>query len=159
MSFQTWLQEFYPISAEDFVKNNPNASDKELVDYSLLVWSGLTKENIQKHNLNFYEEFTLYADDIKFEKGYVSCPLCRKYNRDEDGNTCSKDGKYCPLYRFLSHRCYDYKYDDRKFLSKGVLDELLGMNDFDCSVNMMSENTPTPMIDILQKTLEMLENE
>ncbi len=157
MSFQTWFQEFYPISAEDFVNNNPTVSDQELVNHSLLKWSGLTRENIHKHKLNFYNDFTLESNDIKFEIGFFSCSLCQMYNRDEDGNTCSKDGKFCPLYRFLSHRCYDNSYDDSEFLSPNILDELF--RDYDCSINRMCEHTPKPMIDVLQKTLTMLETE
>lgn len=164
MSFQTWLQEFYPISASDFVKNNPDISDKDLVKFAIKTWEGLTKENIYKHDLNYYEEHTLFANDIRFERGWDSCSLCIKYNNYEDKifncpKDCSKNGKSCPLFRFLGHACFDDKFDDRKFISEKILDDLFIHDSYECSVYTMSENNPEPMIDVLQKTLEMLEKE
>ncbi len=138
MSKESWLEEFYPISAEEMLTaNGRDASSVEIIAHSLRKWKGLTKENLAKHgidNSHYYRGLREVEDIYKLflepflEIDADSCSLCQKFNIS--GNCIE-----CPLYKSLGNKtCYDSYYHDPGPYA---------IYDF--------RGDPQPMIDALQK--------
>lgn len=82
-----WIEEFYPVEAEQAA-----GSDAEALQHSLKKWQGLRPENLGKHGVIRGPFTTLHAAGSEDPLIYVdgsSCALCKRY---EAG--C----KPCPLY-------------------------------------------------------------
>lgn len=113
MSFKTWKEEFYPVTAQEIVEKC--ATRQELILHSLQKWNGLKQENLDKHNVSIIQarvfnyivfdnkdmeffktlEFTYWGELKEKLEGIDhliidsdSCSLCVKYEDCED----------CPLY-------------------------------------------------------------
>ena len=82
MSIESWKAEFYPIEAKD-VKGD----DLERIDHALLKWSGVTEENLKKHEI---------TDRLTLPLCERDCTLCRKYLVNCETVT----GSRCPIVRF-----------------------------------------------------------
>lgn len=142
MSKESWLEEFYPISAEEMLTaNGRDASSVEIIAHSLRKWKGLTKENLAKHGIDNgeYRELCEVEDICKpfLEIDADSCSLCQKFNTSGGGefNKCIE----CPLYKSLGNKpCYDPYHD-------GTNSGPYAIYDF--------TGDPQPMIDALQKCI------
>lgn len=89
MSLKTWIQEFYPISAQ-------RTDIKDAAQHSLNKWQGLLPENLAKHDMIFAGGAV--EDDVAgeyFEIDASSCALCHHYmdHSARYGDMCNK----CPL--------------------------------------------------------------
>lgn len=118
MSLETWKAEFYPIEAR-------KVPVEDAVQHSLNKWRGLTKENLDKHELTL-DEYSVLIDDEDNEFGVdaYSCALCQKY-RYCDG---------CPLANVLGRSCDNE--DDGEHSPYGLFVE---------------EGNPLPMIAALER--------
>ena len=99
MSYETWCEEFYPVSA-DYCK------EEDAIEHSLRKWIGLRIENLDKHELR------IVGRSVRDGNSHTlliiadrSCSLCRWYAsfRCDD----------CPLAQVLGGRCdvIDAPYD------------------------------------------------
>ena len=134
MTLENWKKEFYPITANEFVGSSK--TEKDYIEHSLLKWTGLLPENLAKHDVEKGSFYILDKERI-FGIHSLSCVLCEVY----DNKTCGTDdfvspGK-CPLVKVLGNRC------DSKFVDHSVY------------VTWIEEDDPKPMIEALQKALEM----
>lgn len=88
MSLETWKKEFYPVDAK-------NVSEDEAIRHSLRKWRGLTKENLEKHDLEKIGKTILEKAIVdKFHVDGYTCSLCNFYVDDR----CTD----CPLYKLRS---------------------------------------------------------
>ena len=123
MSEKSWIDEFYPVPA-DKVKGKITA-----IKHSLKKWEGLTKENLEKHNLS---EPPIWVDS-------ETCALCHlyfnesKYDIDES-IACDS----CPLKKSLGYPCDDNQQAE-KFMSPYSV--------------WRRQRNPEPMIEALRETL------
>jgi hypothetical protein len=85
MSIESWKEEFYPVTAKEIAEHG---TEQELIEHSLKKWNGLTKENLEKHQLT--KKFFSISDNKGkyFSADGGSCALCQKYD-----DICSD----CPL--------------------------------------------------------------
>lgn len=99
MSEQSWIEEFYPLSATE-AANLAETEDDDLiaVDHSLQKWKGLRDESLSKHGLD-KPPVTVFAD---------TCSLCVRF-MDEDAEEDDKCSS-CPLYQARS----GFACDDRR---------------------------------------------
>jgi hypothetical protein len=77
MSIESWKEEFYPVTAREIVEHG---TEKKLIEHSIRKWNGLTKENLEKHQLT--KKLFSISDN---KGGYFSadggsCALCQKYD-------------------------------------------------------------------------------
>ena len=110
MSLETWIKEFYPISAQC-------CNEEDALKYSLLKWEGLTEENLKKHKLSKENNKAgiFYELGQWMNIGIQDCVLCSKYY-DNDCKGCPfgekfgclshydrwiKDGNALPMIRAL----------------------------------------------------------
>ena len=95
MSLQTWIDEFYPQDA----RKVSILSDEEMLNHAIRKWSGLTQDNLEKHNV--FKDGARIADLlIAGEYFYITvetCALCEAYLHDEDDD---KRCKQCPLSKY-----------------------------------------------------------
>jgi hypothetical protein len=94
MSIKTWIEEFYPITAQEAPRNG-------LVAHSLMKWQGALASNLEKHGVfrNGDGDCVLEdADGEEFLFGTKTCSLCEEYFND----CCTgcplllvRDGKRC----------------------------------------------------------------
>jgi len=147
MSIETWLQEFYPIPANQLEA----ASDLECAQHCLLKWSGTSPENLNKHN-TYYIDFTVIGtsekpdgskiEEIALKFGESSCALCQKYfgTSEQDGQDVCTDKKnnICPLNIYLGHRCVD---DDPSLYVGGKNDTAQMIQTLTELVNQLADNT------------------
>jgi hypothetical protein len=127
MSLQTWKDEFY---------SDPNVkmTKKQVIQHSLKKWTGLRKENLEKHDCRYNGSRGQiedgYDEPLGIDTG--SCALCVKYlNWDADiNNVCRK----CPLYESLGEQCDAY--------GNSPFQIWIGTHD------------PEPMIEALEKLLK-----
>ena len=96
MSVESWIEEFYPILAQDIVRR----SDDPLVltKHSLQKWKGFLPKNLEKHSIG--EE-----DVLEVQSDVSSCALCQKYL--DGAETYLGNCKKCPLYQLRGAKCYD----------------------------------------------------
>ncbi len=127
----SWEKEFYPFTAEEACY-----TELQAVDHSILKWKGLTKENLEKHDLvKEHDGLRIIGHNPYFDLriSAKTCALCLRYNND---GCC--DG--CPLA------------------------EVRG--DINCSESIDGENSPfdhwvgtgnpQPMIEWLEKARELV---
>lgn len=162
MSIQTWIEEFYPITAETFIssfkfRSDINSRMKELYDiellkHALLKWEGLRKDNLKKHNV--YKSYNSIKDihsDINQIKelneklitnqeisiSSVTCTLCIEYDHNIYCGTC-------PI-RYKTNQCSTGNIDIFTNETRYAYGEFLHNDD------------PEPMIKILKETIIELE--
>jgi hypothetical protein len=78
MSLDTWKQEFYPVAAVECPGNVVDA-----IAHSIRKWTGLTKENLERHGLRKVSADGIgegdepsVSDGTKFYTCSFSCALC-----------------------------------------------------------------------------------
>ena len=91
MSKKSWLEEFYPVEAE-------NVEERDAVAHSLQKWTGLRAKSLKRHEL--------ITPPIPVD-GY-SCSLCVIYREGSDD--CDK----CPLYLLRNGVQCDEQADDEE---------------------------------------------
>jgi hypothetical protein len=133
---KSWKKEFYPLPAH---KINAKGSVKDLIEHSLRKWNGLTKENLEKHDLKLddYSDVTTKTERTTFLIDSSSCALCARFAEDLD---CIG----CPIYKLNNNSTCGSR--------KLSLDPYTNFKEGD--------SNPTMMITMLQKALELeVENE
>lgn len=103
-NLQTWMNEFYPIPA------NSKLSEKKAIEHSILKWTGLLPENLEKHNVHKgYGSYILDSNSKRFDISGITCALCEKYYIDSDEEeaflTVDSACENCPLYKKLGFGC------------------------------------------------------
>jgi hypothetical protein len=98
MSLQTWIDEFYPKNAAEVSL----LSDEEMLNHALKKWSGLTRDNLEKHDV--FKDGGRIADLLIVGKYfYISvetCALCEAYLNDHDYYDDNGRCKQCPLSKY-----------------------------------------------------------
>lgn len=99
MSLATWKEEFYSTPASEVDKSDEAA----LIAHSLRKWRGLTKENLEKHDVHFDDCHIIESDyEEIFAVDSGSCSLCHAYYaKTEVESVCEQ----CPLYKISGSRC------------------------------------------------------
>lgn len=128
-NLQNWMDKYYPIPASQLAK----ASDIDCVQHSLNKWEGA--RDAEQYDLT-YRQRGVVSKDKRFQFNFScgSCSLCQKYYRYDCSN---EKGISCPIVRYQGKRCDGY--------SESAYD--------------LSYNDPTPMIELLQQTLEFVKKE
>lgn len=128
MTPEQWLSKHYPVSASELAQ----ASDEECLLHCMNKWEGAKEENLPE-GMIYQNHCISYYDGLVFDTD--TCALCEKYIC---GYACKDtNGNYCPIVRTHGSPCY-FPVGD--------------------SVYSKSENDPSPMIDLLQRTLEFVRN-
>jgi hypothetical protein len=89
MSIASWKKAFYVEKADDVAKR----SDLEMLEHAKLKWEGLSKDNLEEHNL-LHNGKVLRDKKEAFNIDASTCPLCVKYLRNIELRC-----KECPLFR------------------------------------------------------------
>ena len=85
MSIESWKAEFYPVDADDPSVNNTLAA----IRHSLLKWTGLRKDNIERHG----------GYPIELVRSGETCALCVRYVY------AVGDCRDCPISKARGNRC------------------------------------------------------
>ena len=155
MTFKTWKQEFYPISARiaaDRAKTVDGFDDVALAQHSLRKWQGLRPENLKRHGVEVvkYNHGAKYITsgnslvELNIDSG--TCALCDAHIKgyDEADDPCET----CPLYQSRGKvACDDYNEDEDED------EENIESPWHQFAIN----NDPEPMIKALEDTLAFLE--
>lgn len=103
MSKESWLAEFYPITAKQAVQQGGGAVP--LIEHSLRKWEGLRPENLERHGVRIDSLGDVVTDDASrpgigdipvVRIDATTCSLCEEYFlrfRGGGGDACSA----CPL--------------------------------------------------------------
>jgi hypothetical protein len=169
MTFQSWQQIHYPISASELEKSG--ASDIELVKHSVIKWKGLRAEVLQAHGLQADADVIIPAEQSPVEPqadtflliDSDSCALCQRfydygqlcYDYDEaleaNENVCDFAAlnacSECPLRKTIGHPC---------FIAEGYPHETTE-DTVDPYTAFITCGNPEPMIAALEATLQRLE--
>ena len=129
MSFDTWLDKFYPLEA---YHEKVIATDKTAVEHCIVKWEGLRPDNIQEHGMKVFGRRSLKTEGENtgfFSIDASTCALCTRN---------SSLGNYgcwgCPIYSFKDLRDCSKEYTE-----------------------WIENKDPEPMIDLLKRTLKMVE--
>lgn len=136
MSIESWMEEFYPITAED-IADRPDATDEELILHSLNKWKGALPENTEKHGVVYKDHLIddlFDGPDIGITFAVGSCSLCQRYDGNSCGASYRTESKECPIVRMRGLPCDRGSDDDQNAYSG-------------------SDNNPKPMIRLLEETL------
>lgn len=128
MSIESWMSEFYPITAEELLKQR--RTDLTLVQHSLKKWSGTLSVHRDRHNLpNISSCFIGIEHDALCLKYYDHCANGRK--------------KSCPIVRYNDEKMKAQKPKELPINSTCILEFIETM--------LEPETNPTtnPMIDLL----------
>lgn len=98
MTLQTWKAEFYPVRA------NTIADTREAILHSIQKWSGLTKENLDKHGCRIDNGDIVDESDV-LSITTSSCALCNLFY-------CHRTCKACPLQNVREERCDEERWDE-----------------------------------------------
>jgi len=107
MSVNSWKEEFFYNEVKDVTlkclveRLDKNEADLLLIEYSLTKWKGLSRENLDKHNL--YSQGCKVQENPNFKPFTIAtatCALCEVYYYSKDScNSCplaqSRDGVPC----------------------------------------------------------------
>ena len=111
MSIHTWKLEFYPVKSQ---------RTRKPIDHSILKWSGLTKENLEKHGLKLSNSTLYDGEGLYFDIDGTTCALCFLVQND----SCEK----CIVWAKNGRSCYKEYW---KFMNTGdpqpMLDLLKGL--------------------------------
>lgn len=128
MSLTSWINEFYPVQAEDCPTDNV-----AMLEHAILKWRGALPENLKKHNMVFVGPVTIEEYEPtkqgsaeasgggpteepdpaggSFYYNTQSCALCGEYRKDvvpeedEDVDLIEPDCEGCPLYDLQGYSC------------------------------------------------------
>lgn len=128
MTPEQWLAKHYPVPASTLAE----ASDEECLLHCENKWEGAKEENLPA-GAKYEWHVIIYDNDEELEFNANNCALCAKYVLCKN-----KDGKSCPIIRMKGVTCDSCKEN---------------MN-----VYAQSDNDPSPMIDLLKRTLEFVRN-
>ena len=145
MSFESWKQEFYPVSAEKV--EGMDVCDADLIEHSLLKLRGALPENVGKHGIK-YKKWRIideYGDEA-FEYCDDTCALCLRYLRHLAPTP--GDCEDCPLFAAIGRPC------DGRPCGELPCDER--PDGKEPIVYWQSYNDPTPMIAALERALLMV---
>lgn len=97
MSFASWKEEFYPVPANE-------CSHDQALEHSILKWTGLLPENLEKHGV---VKRHIYIEGLD-EDGWLridgdSCALCRYHYSPK--NLCWDDEDPCPIASVTKRTC------------------------------------------------------
>lgn len=107
MSQKTWLEEFYPKSAQEFM------TEEEAIVHSLTKWTGLRPENLAKHGMvakayQIESEIRQPGEDA-FRIDATTCALCDKFYDDSSDYYDDEDNQImcasCPIYEVRGYPC------------------------------------------------------
>ena len=121
MSLASWKEEFYPVRAS-------NCPREQALEHSILKWTGLLPENLEKHGVvksSYYIETPDKAEDLLIDES--SCALCQHHYH------CRSEEDPCPIVLVTGTTC-DSHYD--RFIYR---------------------NQVTPMLDLLRQVKEALD--
>lgn len=155
MSIASWMEDFYPIDAEDVAADEKN-DDIALIEHSLLKWEGALYENTSKHDV-WYDEYEIQffsngdvnhqTEKPDIQKGLnfscTTCTLCCRYRGSTEG-LCSKedgDGNFCPIVRMQGFQCDDADPKDQYTY---------------LSTYLLAKNRPERMVELLKETLSFV---
>ena len=97
MSFATWIEEFYPVSADE-------CSHDQALEHSILKWTGLLPENLEKHGMvRHYDSIKSLSGDGWLRINGDSCALCRYHYSPK--NLCWDDEDPCPIVSVTKRTC------------------------------------------------------
>ena len=133
MTPEQWLSKHYPVSASELSE----ASDEECLLHCINKWEGAKEENLPE-GMRYAAHIVFYGHDDGIQFDYETCALCNKYGYDT-GSCESSTGTQCPIVRMNGSPCYSPYH-------------------LDSNVYSASENDPSPMIDLLQRTIEFVRN-
>lgn len=103
MSIESWKREFYPTPAA-----NATNDDITAIEHSLKKWVGLSKSNLDKHNLRKVESIPriVSAKNDDNNDGDSNNGFVIYFDEDEDGNDdLYVTGRSCALCQRYSHGC------------------------------------------------------
>ena len=116
MSFATWIEEFYPVPADDCPR-------EQALEHSILKWTGLLPENLEKHGV---QKCASYVQDPKgilwLRLDASSCALCAHHWRQKWG--CKDIEDPCPIMRVTGNTC-DARY--LEFITSGQATPMLDL--------------------------------
>ena len=116
MSFATWIEEFYPVPADDCPR-------EQALEHSILKWTGLLPENLEKHGVQkcaSYVQDPDWSDWLRIDA--TSCALCSHYWRSTLG--CKHEAAPCPVVRVTGNTC-DARY--LEFITSGQATPMLDL--------------------------------
>ena len=110
MTMQTWIDEFYPITAEEAARG----SAKDATVHSIRKWEGLRHSALAKHGCTLIENTLTDVDNRRLVIASNSCALCVKfYSTKTYCLRCPlaivRDGTSCDR-RMLGERIAPYTY-------------------------------------------------
>ena len=132
MTPEQWLSKYYPVPASALAE----ASDEECLLHCEKKWEGAMEENLPEGMT--YSEHCVGIDGFGLIFDCDTCALCHKYGY-EAGSCENNDGIKCPIVRMQGFTCCH-----TPFNHMGTFEQ--------------SENDPSPMIDLLKRTLEFVRN-
>lgn len=100
MTIETWIQEFYPVTAEQ-----ASTDEVEAVKHSIKKWRGLTKENLEKHLIEKIY-YSIEDDTSSIVIDSENCALCH-YSGKLKGDSISISCTYCPIFKSSGNCCSD----------------------------------------------------
>jgi hypothetical protein len=122
MSAKTWIEEFCPITASQVTSDGA-------LGHSIRKWTGLLKENRQKHDLRKYKSTLIDVNGFTvININGDTCALCKHYD-------CYK----CPLYKILGEAPCDLHDESPYFI-------------------YIRTGNPVPMLNALNKAKQMEDN-
>lgn len=110
MSFESWLQEFYPVPADEVAQS----TDLACVEHAIKKWEGITPTHLEKHGVRYFD-FELLDDEgdslLSFDG--ETCALCQRYSNyaihdiSSPQYRCIDDqGNECPIIRTQGFSCH-----------------------------------------------------
>ena len=125
MSKESWLAEFYPVPARDF--------EGDALDHSILKWTGLLIENLNKHEVTLEAAVVCTETEAFLEINSDSCVLCIRY--------VSTFCAMCPIVKVRGARCDEMTETEKE---KGSIADAPYQQ-------MASYNNAQPMLDLLEE--------
>lgn len=135
MSWESWKEEHYPVTAERLERSG--ASDVELVEHCIAKWEGLERKNLRKHGLRV-DGFGGVRDRalLVLEVNAYSCALCQRY--------ALRSARHC-------HGCPLYEVRGKVSCAEARHDETISPYE---RRPMGARGTPKPMLRWLKRALE-----
>ena len=131
MTPEQWLSKHYPIPASELAE----ASDEECLLHCENKWQGAKEKNLPE-GMKYAAHIVFYGHGYGIKFDYETCALCHKYGY-ETGSCENKNGVKCPIVRMQGSPCYSPYH-------------------LNSNVYSASKNDPSPMIDLLKRTLEFV---
>lgn len=100
MSLKTWMEEFYPIEADELAEGG--ATETALIEHSLKKWLGLRPKSLAEHHVFLTDTQELVNEDQEDYEGRLgidstTCALCARHLYAEKADFGTDCGS-CHLY-------------------------------------------------------------